>query len=329
MKTRVLAAAVSTVVLTGTLSGCMTVHGQNAVVPATTEAEAQKVLDKYVAAANKAFTQHDLKLNATVERGALGEGSQAYIRTLRALDPERKQTPQPVKVKDSKFHIPQQAGWPKFFVVDTASNVEQSAGSGENRLLLAFTRQSADERWKASYQAVVAAGDVPEFAEDEDGHADDVPMNEDGGLITAPGDLSKAYTSYLGSGEGDFADGPQTTGKREKRAKVKPRKGARTEFADLAANNKIYAPFALRTRSGDALAFFTMHQHTKQTVAPNIGIRPPVRPGAKALLEGEAKLSLTEVFVLQQLVRVPTVENRSNGIVFLSQTAQRTAAKGE
>ena len=329
MKTRVLAAAVSTVVLTGTLSGCMTVHGESAVVPVTTKAEAEKVLDHYVSASNKAYQEHDTKLNATIERGALGEGSQGYIKTLKALDPEKKQTPQPVKVTDSKFHIPQQAGWPKFFVVDTASNVERAGNSGENRLLLAFTRQSVDERWKASYQAVVAASDVPEFAEDKDGHAEDVPMNEAKGLLAAPGQLSKAYTSYLGSGKGDFAQGPQTTGKRDKRAKLKPRKGARTEFADLAADSKVYPPFALRTQGGDALAFFTTHQHTKQTVAPGIGIRPPVRPGAKALLEGEAKQSLTEIFVLQQLVRVPTAQHKSDGIVFLNQTAQRTAAKGE
>lgn len=327
MKTRVLAAAVSTVVLTGMLSGCMTVRGENAVVPATTKSEAEKVLEDYVSDSNEAYRERDTKLNASIERGAQGEGSQGQIKTLAALDPDKKQQPDPLKVTDSKFHIPQQAGWPKFFVVDTASNVERSAKAGENRLLLAFTRQSVKERWKASYQAVVAASDVPEFAEDKDGHVEAVPMNEADDLLATPGKLSEAYTSYLADGKGDFADGPHTSGKREKRANLKPRKGVRTEFADLPADNKSYAPFALRTKGGDALAFFTMHQHTKVTVAA--GMKPQMRAGAKALLEGEAKQSVTEIFVLQQLVRVPTVENKADGIVFLSQTAQRTAAKGE
>lgn len=328
MKARGLVAAA--VALTGTLSvtltGCITVHGETALVSVTSKSEAEKVLKKYVSSGNKAGKEYDAKLNATIERGALGEASQAALKIDKELDKERNNNSRatPVQVNDSRFHIPKQAGWPKFFMVDTATNLRPS---GDARLLLAFTRESVDERWKASFHALVDTSDLPEFAEDEEGHAKAVPQGGGKDLLVAPGELSKAYTTYIGSkGEGDFADGRYTSQERENRAKKGTTRLARNEWADLPSDSKQYPPFGLYTKDGGALVFFASHMHAKQTAAT--GYRPRLPPRAKPLLEGDLKSSLTLSYVVQHTVRVPAAKS-DDQITYLYHGRGLTGAKSD
>ncbi|MBB1253042.1 hypothetical protein [Streptomyces alkaliterrae] len=324
MMSRRTAAATVALALTGALSGCVTVHGETAVVPATTKAEAEKVLSKYLSTSNKANRNHDAALAATVERGALGEVNQASLKVARALRPEGAKDFRPLELTDTRFHIPRQAGWPKFFLADATGK----GTSGERRVLLAFTRDGIGEPWRASYRAVVDAADVPEFAEDEEGHAVAFPAPDTKSVALAaePDELSKAYVKQLKDGKGPFADGPYTSGKRENRRKNTNRPTARNEWADQAADSTRYAPFGLYTGKGDALVFFTSHLHTKQTAAT--GYKPSVLPEVEPLLKGQVKRSLTQTLLLQHAVLVPTADS-GDKIDFLYQHTGRISAKGE
>ncbi len=308
--------------LTG-VSGCLTVHGEKAVVPATTEAEAAKVLKEFVTTGNKANRTHDPKLNTTVETGALGAIDQAGLRAKQAVHPDGNPDHKPLELTDARFLIPKQAGWPKFFVADTASNRSRGA-----RWLLVFTRNGIEEKWKASYLAVLPEDSVPEFAEDGEGHVEAVPTDETARLAVAPKDLSRAYTDYLREGGGTFADGPLTNRVREERRKSATSPGARTEWADLPAEDARFGPLGLRTEDGGALVFFTTHHQMKQTVAK--GYRPEVKdPYIKALLEGTPKQSVTYVRVALQVASVPAADAAEPHVGVVYRLQGLTSAKGE
>ncbi|MEE1928590.1 hypothetical protein V1J52_10355 [Streptomyces sp. TRM 70351] len=280
------------------LSGCMTVHGETAVVVAATESEAERALKRYVTVTNRARAAYDARLAGSVQRGVLGETQRASLTAHRAVAPDGDPGHEPLRLSDTDFHIPRQAGWPKFFLADSA--VE---GAGGARHLLVFTREAVDEEWRAAYLAVVAAERVPAFATDADGHAEEVP---DGGgdLLVAPAALGAAYASFLRDGEGEvFAAGEHTTGRREHRAERANRPAARNEWSDAAADAERYPPVGLYTRDGGALVFFATQHHTRQTVAD--GYRPTVEPLVEPLLKGEAERSLTQYHLAQQLVSVP------------------------
>ncbi|AXK36797.1 hypothetical protein DVA86_33890 [Streptomyces armeniacus] len=323
MKARLLAATTTAAVLSATLSGCITVHGEDAVIPAVGKGEARKVLDEFTAVNNKSNKTYDAGLNATVEAGALGAIDQAGLKSRKKVHPEGNDDFDPLKFSDSRFLIPKQAGWPKFFVADTKSN----RGS-DGRWFLLFQRDSADAKWKATYLAVLDPADTPEFAVGKDGYAKAVP-DVGGGekLAVEPDKISKAYARYLQEGEGEFAAGAHTSKWREEREKTAEKPGVRTEWADTPAVPPQFAPFGLRTKDGGAMLFFATHHHKKQTVAE--GYTPQVKdPYVKALMTGTPKKSLTYVRVSEQAVTVPPAK-KGGEITFLSRIAGLTSVKAE
>ncbi|MEE1939895.1 hypothetical protein V1L54_10830 [Streptomyces sp. TRM 70361] len=308
-------------VLTGA-PGCITVHGEEAVVPATTEAEAEKVLEHFTETNNEANRTHDAELNATIETGALGAIDQAGLRARHTADPGGEPGHEPLELTDPRFLIPRQAGWPKFFVADTASN--RSPGK---RWLLVFTRGGIDEDWKVSYLAVLNEAAVPDFAEDGEEYVEEVPTGETAKLAVAPRDLSRGYTDYLREGGDTFAAGPLTSGLREERKKNSDSPGARTEWADLPAEDARFAPVGLRTEDGGALVFFTSHHQMKQTVAE--GFEPQVKdPLLRALLEGEPEQSVTYVRVAVQAASVPAADAADPKVTVVYRLQGVTALKG-
>lgn len=320
-----LAAAVTAGALLASLTGCVTVHGESAVVPALSKAEAAKVLKSFVKTNNKANTAYDAKLNATIESGALGAIDQAGLKSRKKVDPKGNPDYRPLELTDTRYLIPEQAGWPKFFVTDSRSNRK-----GRGRWLFVFQRDRADGPWKASYLSVVDPEEIPRFARDEHGHVKAVPVGGASGLSVPPDELSKRYTRYLQEGAGDdFAAGPHTTKLREQREKAMKRKDVRNEFADQAARPPQYAPFGLRTKDGGALVFFTSHHHHKQTLPR--GYKPQIKdPLVKALMSGTPKQSVTFVRVSEQAVTVPSRRaGKSEGkVTFLSRIEGLTAARG-
>lgn len=319
---RLLGAAATTTVLAVTLSGCVTVHGETAVIPAVSKSEAKKVLKNFNDASNKANRTYDAKLNTTIETGALGAIDQAGLKSRKAVRAGGNPDYKPLRLSDPRFLIPKQAGWPKFFVADTRTNRMTNG-----RWLFVFQRESAKSAWKASYLAVLENSEMPEFAIGKGGYAKAVPGGAGSGLALAPDELSEAYVNYLKEGTDEFEPGEHTSKRRAQRKGSENKPGKRTEFADQAAKAPQYAPFGLRTEDGGALVFFASQHHSKETFAE--GYKPPVDdPLLKALMTGEPKQSVTYIRVSEQAVTVPSKKDGGQ-VGFLNRIDGLTSAKGE
>ncbi|MGP4110639.1 hypothetical protein ACTWP5_06945 [Streptomyces sp. 4N509B] len=304
--------------LVASLAGCITVHGEEAVVPATTEEEAQAALERYLERSNEANREYDAEINERIERGPMGAIDNAVLRAQHGLNPGGNPDFEPLEFSDTSFHIPQQAGWPKFFLADTATNRADDA-----RWLLAFTRTSIEEEWFATYLAVLPTGQMPEFAEDADGSLDDLPVGEEyPGLAMAPQELGTAYATYLQEEDGPFAAGTFTTDLLQQRVEENSSPEYQMFYQDEAADPEAephMAPIAVRLADGGAMVMFTTRHFDQQTVAE--GLTPSVDPLVEELMEGTAETSVTREWVAMSTAIVPegegeiTIANRLRGVV--------------
>lgn len=310
----------------------MTVHGERAIVPSVSRAEAPKVLQRFTEGYNNAYRKLDPALVDRVETGALAEIGRADLVAQRAVTPGGNPGYPALALEDARFTIPKTAGWPKFFVADTRSNRDR------NRWVLVFTRAGAKEPWKAAYLSLLGESKVPRFAVDEDGYAEAVPaVGKDtpdakgpgSGLMADPGVLSPSYTDYLRTGQGrTFAPGGATTLLREERAKLARTPTFWSEYIDTPEKAPGFPPLALRTRDGGALVFFTAHHRERRTMVK--GVRPEVTdPRTKALLRGELKQAVTYTRISESAVQVPGRAADGGQVVFLNRIESLTAARGE
>ncbi|MGP9021102.1 hypothetical protein ACT1U9_22245 [Streptomyces sp. BR1] len=321
---RLTAALAAVTVLTVTASGCVTVHGEREVVPSATRAEAAQALRDFTDAYNRADKAYDPALDAGRVTGPLGAVNQAGLKARRVTNPGGNPQHVPLALTDAKYAIPKKAGWPRWFVADTDSNRDQDTGAGDTRWLLVFVRSGPQDVWKVAHLLVLGPKEVPVFALDEDGWAEPV-RPDDTSLAVAPKDLSEQYASYLQSGRPEnFAPGPNTSEWRALRKKNATLPGMSTQYVDQPLDSGDFAPLALRTQDGGALAFFATRHFERQTAAR--GVRLNVSPDVRALMTGDAKSVLTKERVSDEAARVPagrgpiTVINRLQGL---------TSAKGE
>ncbi|MDN0194596.1 hypothetical protein [Streptomyces sp. S.PNR 29] len=312
--------AASVTALSLTASGCVVVHGEREVLPATTRAEAAKALQQFTTAYNKADKEYDSSLDAGHTTGALADIDSARLKAGRANNPDGNPQHTPLKLTDAKFTIPKKAGWPRWFVADAAGNK-----GGDARWLLVFTRNGLDETWQAAYLTLVAPDDVPEFKTDKDGWAEAVPANS-AELAVPPGELSKDYATYLKDGGDTFADGSHTSGWRADRKKNAIRPGLVTQWIDEPVTGGDYAPLALRTADGGALVFFTTRHYEKQTAHTGTSVPTP-NDSVLALTEGEVKQSLTMELVSNEVALDP--RKGSGKVSVLGRIQGLTSAKGE
>ncbi|MFE0688152.1 hypothetical protein ACWGNE_14615 [Streptomyces xiamenensis] len=331
VRARVARTAVGVVMAVATaasVSGCVTVHGETAIVPAASEEEAEAALDRFVEVSNESNAAYDAELNETIENGPLGEIDHAGLVARGEVTPGGNADFEPLELTDATFHIPQQAGWPKFFVADTATN-----RSGDNRWLLVFTRNGMDEEWLASYLSVLEPSAVPEFAVDDDGYAEDIPIpadakeavGDDAGLVLPPALVGLAYNDFLGSKAGPFADGPYTTEAVERREESNSNPAYAMQYQDSVPTEPGYAPVALRDTDGGALVFFATRHHEKQTMAE--GETPVVDPLVEALMEGSAETSVTLVRMAMHAALVPA--SGAGDVAVPSRITGVTSAIGE
>ncbi|GGY85546.1 putative lipoprotein [Streptomyces nitrosporeus] len=284
-------------------SGCVTVHGELAVVPSATKSEAARALSDFTAAYNKADKAFDPELDADRVTGALGAVNQAGLKARGKNSPDGNPAHDPLELTDASYVIPKKAGWPRWFLADTDSNRDKDGGGTDTRWLLMFLRTGPDAPWKAAYLAAVAPSQVPEFRVDADGWAEAVPAEGGGELATEPAGLSTTYTKYLQEGAPDvFAPGATTSGWRDARENTR-RAGFSYQYVDQPLKDGDFAPLGLMTKDGGALVFFSSKHFERQTAAR--GLRPEVTPDVEALLTGEVKSTLTKERVSSQLVYVP------------------------
>ncbi|MGC5364015.1 hypothetical protein ACPXCE_20470 [Streptomyces sp. DT24] len=322
-RTALLAAAT---VLGVTASGCATIHGERAVVPAATRAEAARALETFTSAYNKADRAYDPALDAGVVTGPLGAINQAGLRSRQKSSPGGNKNHRPLELTDATYIIPKKAGWPRWFVANTDANRDQGDGKPTTRWLVTFVRSGPDAVWRAAYLTVLPPSDIPEFDLDDDGWAKPVAV-DDTELAVAPGDLSKQYTRYLQTGAPDvFAPGPSTSQWRDVRRDTR-RAGFSYQYLDQALDTGAFAPLGLAAKDGGALVFFSSKHFERQTAAK--GLRPPVNDDVAALLTGEVGSSLTKERISSQTVYVP-VRGAAGGakVGVLNRLSGLTAAKG-
>lgn len=301
----------------------MTVHGEQALVPAVTKAEAAKALARFTQLNNDAKRSYDPAVLAKAETGALGEMDHAGLTARRANHPEGNPKAVPLELSDARFLIPKQRGWPKWFAADAATS------PGGVRWLLLFQRSAVSDPWKASYLAVIAADRMPQFVLDKKGFAEPVPLNGSG-LLVEPGRLSAAYTSYLQTGTAAtlaFADGSQTSQVRQQRRRGASTSAAVTEYADQPVDVGEFPPVGLRTTDGGALVFFaSRHQSRLSTPGKPLKVDDP---DTRALMTGTPKNSVTLIRVSEQAVTVPPANDATGKVVFMSRLLGLVTAKGE
>lgn len=299
MNRRSLCLAAAATALAVPLAGCVTVHGERADIASVRPAEAAEVLANFATVNNAATKAYDESLIGTIESGALGGIDEAGVRAKHANHPEGNTSFSPLAFSDSRFLVPEQRGWPKFFVADTATN-----RGGDSRWLLVFRRSAAGNPWRASFLAVVAPDALPALATDADGHVLPLPVAGTD-LLVQPGQLSAAYTSYLQQAPTapPFAAGPATSELLAGRDKNRRTANSVTQYADQPAAGGDFTPIALRTKDGGALVFFASRHQTRATY--RAGYRLTIDQDTKALMTGTPRTSVTLSRVGQQAVTVP------------------------
>uniref|UniRef100_UPI003F55454B hypothetical protein n=1 Tax=Streptomyces parvulus TaxID=146923 RepID=UPI003F55454B len=315
---RKILAAASVTALSLTASGCVVVHGEREVLPATTRTEAAEALRQFTSAYNAADKAYDASLDADHTAGPLAAIDSARLKAGRTNHPDGNPAHAPLELTDAKYTIPKKAGWPRWFVADTRANK-----GGKSRWLVVFTRDGLDETWQATYLTLVAPERMPEFKTDADGWAEAVPADS-ADLAAPPGDLSEDYTAYLRNGGTSFADGVHTSSWRKVREKRSSRPGLVTQFIDEPLSDGDYAPLALRTKDGGALVFFTTRHYEKQTAARGAAVPTPNKD-VQALTDGEIKQSLTMEFVSNEVALDPA----DGKVSVLGRVQGLTSAKGE
>ncbi|MCH0567069.1 MULTISPECIES: hypothetical protein [unclassified Streptomyces] len=304
--------------------GCVVVHGERAVLPATTPGEAAKALEQFTTAYNRADRAYDTSLDADHTTGTLADIDTARLTAGHANHPAGNPRHTPLKLTDVRFTIPRKAGWPRWFVADTRSNKSSSA-----RWLLVFLRRDLDEPWQVSYLTPVPRGAVPQFARDADGFAETVPADSPE-LAVRPQELSRAYVDYLQSGNGSFADGAHTSVWRAQRERNASKPGLATQYIDEPLTEGDHAPLALRTADGGALVFFSTHHYRKQTAAAGTTVPAP-NQDVLALTKGEIKQSFTMEFVSGEVALDPGKASgggSGDAVIVLGRVQGMTAAQG-
>ncbi|WP_327367077.1 hypothetical protein [Streptomyces sp. NBC_01217] len=308
-----------------TASGCVTVHGELEVVPASTKSEAAKALSDFTTAYNAADKAYDPALDADRVTGPLGVINQAGLKARQKNNPDGNANHTPLELTDARYLVPQKAGWPRWFLADTDSNRDEDGGKLDTRWLVVFEKSGPGAGWKAAYLSVVAPSALPGFAKDGEGGA--VPVAVDSAELTvAPEDLGTQYTQYLQKGTPDvFAPGSATSDWREARRTTR-RAGFSYQYIDQPLDSGTFAPLGLETDDGGALVFFSSRHYERQTAAK--GLRPPLNADVEALLTGEVKSTLTKERVSSQLVYVPKKGAGNGRVVMLNRLPGLTAAKG-
>ncbi|MFJ8127340.1 hypothetical protein [Streptomyces hydrogenans] len=307
------AALAAATVVALTASGCVTVHGETAVVPGATPDEASAALSAFVTAFNRADKANDPTLDAAQVTGPLGAINQAGLKSKSVTQPGGNPKHQPLELRDARFLVPAKAGWPRWFVADADASRDDGTPQAGNRWLVAFLKNGPDQPWKAAHLAIVAPDAMPEFAEER---GDEVPLAAASkATAIAPEELSERYADYLkDGGTGPFAAGAHTSQWREKRARTAQRPGLATQWIDRPADTGDFAPLALATKDGGALVFFASRHYERQTTAK--GYRPKVGPELKALMKGEVVNTVTKEWMSSQVVLVKPAGTEKDAVTF-------------
>lgn len=307
-------------------AGCAAHSGPDRTPSPRAEAErtARLALDGFLAAYNRAEQSSDASLLDPVATGPYAETKKAGLRAGRALAPAGPPEPEPLRLTDPQFAIPEHG---RFFLVHTDSNRDAGTDRADSRVVLVFTRADPADPWRVAYVSVIERSDLPVFRLTPAGWAEPVaPDARD--VSVPPTELSRRYARLLTDGTLDgFAPGNATTGRRTVRARDAEQPGLTARFEDRPAEDGAYAAVALRTENGGALAFFASRHVDRLTLDPTAkGAVSPLTTGVRALMRGEFTDTLTRESVSTQAVVVPPANAPGRGVVFVAQAQGVVAA---
>jgi hypothetical protein len=198
------------------------------------------------------------------------------------------------------FYLPEQAGYPKFFVAYSTRSAARTSTAGgrvaevggvrvpqDGPVLMLFTQDSADASWKlASVSSLPAGTTMPALARDASSNVPQVSLSAPG-LLIPPRDAGALQAAVVDEGpanaaSGDVAAGPLTTGM-YRGALGPPRPlGLTVPAGDVyqwTLQGSTLPAFALRTADGGALVFYAMTLNTTVAVPDVISKADPIRPG--------------------------------------------------
>ncbi len=314
------------VVLLAAATGCVTVHGASALVPATDKAGAQKALRHFVQVSNEANTKLDPALNSGVETGALSAIDGAGIKAKHIKAPAGDPGYQPLMLSDTRFLIPRSARLAQVVrggqrrqpgpgplaagvhPLQRGPAVEGRVSGGGAPGATARLRH----RLRTAYAEPGPAAPVPACSSSRVNWATGTPRTSGRAARVRPLFADGPYTSQvLNQRRTDYAPGPRII----------------TAFADSPADPGGDPTVALRLKDGGAMVFFSTEHRVTQT--SNSGGLTVSDPFIKALMTGTPNTSVVLFRAAEQAVSVPARNAGTGGrVTFLAHIDGVVSAHG-
>jgi hypothetical protein len=271
--------------------------------PASTAAQARQVWDRYtaVSGAETGKAGH-AALALSLETGA----QRAYDAAARAYTASAYTAS---AYNAPAFYLPEQSGYPRFFVVAVTQQRTSGSSSGTaappaadgtdvqpfGPELMLFERASATAPWLLGSTARLAVGEaLPKLATDGAGYVPAVRPSA-GTLLAKPAEIGALQAAVVDDGPASAATAAVASGQLTTGLYL----GARNRADGLTAprgdvyqwelEGTSYPEFALRTAAGGALVFYTMALDVAVAVPGYIGKADPVRSGPPIQVPGNVR----------------------------------------
>jgi hypothetical protein len=213
----------------------------------------------------------------------------------------RLQANEAIRLGTPAFYLPEQAGYPQWFVagVSVTYNVSPPP-AGEKwigapggiqwqdtagQAVFLFTKASATAPWQLSSLSKLAPGtSLPALAADGDGHVPTVPAS-DSALAAQPGFAGPLQAGVVDDGPASpsakvVASGPLTTGIYDnERSGLLGLTAPHGDVMQWNLEGANYRQFALRTADGGALVFYAMYLNTTVQTPASLNQSLPLNPG--------------------------------------------------
>jgi hypothetical protein len=258
--------------------------------PAVTAGQARQAFDSYVATTARAGRTGDGSLALSVVTGPQ--------QVVAAAAPKEHGYDQ-YAYGAPTFYLPEQAGYPRFFVADVAQTLKgtspaDAAGTWlvggarvpvDGRALMLFEQSGGTAPWLlASVSELPAGATIPRLATDGSGHVPTVPLTA-ATLLARPDIAGPLQAAVVDDGPASpaakvVAGGPLTTGMYQgARSSLQGMRAPSGDVYQWELEGSKYAKFALRTADGGALVFYAMYLNTIVEVPAVLNKSTPVRPG--------------------------------------------------
>ncbi|MBO0805841.1 MAG: hypothetical protein J2P25_22560, partial [Nocardiopsaceae bacterium] len=270
-------------------------------VPAVTTAQARRVFGAYVSKTDSALAAGDEKAALAMTQSVAHTELSNAFRTAGA----RHATVRPYHYGKPEFYLPEQHGYPRWFIASVhaaAPASASSAASGKNpapvspspailagvrrppsgQVLMLFTEQAPKQPWQLASSVQLEPGQrLPKLATTAGGYVQTAPLGNSTAYLARPDVVGPLQAAVVDDGPAApaataVASGPLTTGIHASQATIKPPRGDVRQWLLEGANEE---RFALRTASGGAVVFYAMYLNDTTEVPAELNQASVVPPG--------------------------------------------------